>query len=344
MLRRLARWLQPIALVLAVVAIVWFLWIQWPVLRSVPWAWDPRWFGVACVAAMASWLVEISLWRRLLADLGGQIPFAPGFRIWFLSAVVRYIPGNIWQPLSLTLYARRYGNKPETVITSLLLYQMVTLLAAAPITVVYFTWLDNSSAAAQWLAQLPRGLIWLVLAPIALFIARPRLLTDLLDWGLAKIGRPPLHAYLRTRTLLWAIAIALVAWILWGITFMAVTFAVAPASAVDRWTMALPLIAAYPIAYAVGFLSLLTPSGFGVREGALLLLLAPPLSAAVVTVIALAARVFTMLGELLLALLCAPFERAAAQPEPNEAGLTTRPLPACAHEGELHPALPSDPA
>jgi hypothetical protein len=333
MLRRLARWLQPAALVLAAIAIAWFLWLQWPALRSYPWAWNPHWMVLACVAALASWLVEISIWRRLLADLGGQIPFAPAFRVWFLSAVVRYVPGNIWQPISLTLYGRRYGNQPEAVMTSLLLYQVVTLLAAVPLTVVYFTWLDTTSAAAQWLADLPAGLIWLALGPVVLFIARPQWLTALLDWMLVKLGRPPLRARLGSGTLLWTLSAALAAWLLWGVTFMSITFAVAAAGVVDRGTMALPLVAAYPIAYAVGFLSLLTPSGIGVREGALLLLLSPPLSAAVVTVIALAARVATMMGELVLALVCAPFERAA---QGRSAG--------AARDANLRPALPNDPA
>jgi hypothetical protein len=338
MLRRLAHWLQPIALLLAGVAILWFLWIQWPALRSYAWAWDARWFGVACAAALASWLLEVNIWRRLLADMGGGIPVPAGYRVWFLSAVVRYIPGNIWQPLSLTLYGKRYGNQPEAVITSVILYQVITLLAAAPIVVVYFTWLDHTSAAALWLVQLPRGLVWVALGPILLFLARPHWLTALLDWALVRMGRPPLQARLRTGTLLWAISVALVGWLLWGITFMAITYAVADASVIDRQAMALPLITAYPIAYAVGFLSLLTPSGFGVREGVLLLLLSPPLSAAVVTVIALATRIAIMVGELLLALLAAPFERAAAgQATTPDARLHT-PTP---HEGELRPADPA---
>ncbi len=61
------------------------------------------------------------------------------------------------------------------------------------------------------------------------------------------------------------------------------------------------LVAAYAIAYAIGFVSLLTPSGLGVREGAFYLLLAPLLGGGFVTVIALAMRIWTTLGELLAA-------------------------------------------
>ena len=61
------------------------------------------------------------------------------------------------------------------------------------------------------------------------------------------------------------------------------------------------LVAAYAIAYTIGFVSLLTPSGIGVREGALYLLLAPVLGGGLATVAAIAMRVWVTLGELLAA-------------------------------------------
>ena len=93
------------------------------------------------------------------------------------------------------------------------------------------------------------------------------------------------------------------------------------------------LIAAYAIAYSVGFLSIITPSGFGVREGALYLLLVTVMDPAVVTVAALAMRFWTMIGEVTMAILATVTEphappAPAAEPVaatgadmPNEAGL-----------------------
>ncbi len=78
-------------------------------------------------------------------------------------------------------------------------------------------------------------------------------------------------------------------------------------------TLAPHLVFSYPIAYAIGFLSFITPSGFGVREGAFFVLLSPILSGGVVTVIALAMRLWTTAGELVMAgagVLLAPAEPA----------------------------------
>jgi uncharacterized membrane protein YbhN (UPF0104 family) len=51
-------------------------------------------------------------------------------------------------------------------------------------------------------------------------------------------------------------------------------------------------MAAYPMAFAIGFVSLITPSGLAVREGALFVLLSPIVGGAQALVIALGMRVW----------------------------------------------------
>jgi glycosyltransferase 2 family protein len=313
MLRRLFRWLQPAVLILSLVAIGWFLANQWPTLRNYPWRLDWGWLFVTGLLTLASWGAEIAVWRHLLSTLGGKLPYWVAVRLWFLSAVVRYIPGNIWQPLSLTLHSRRHGIAPEATITSLILFQVITMLAIAPIFVIYFLWIDTKSLAAQFVAGFPPALIWTALVPLVLFLLRPQWLLALLNWALARIGRPPLATQLTSGALLTLIFVAWVDWILWGGVFAALTFAVAGAGVTGGAAHAPLLIASYPIANAIGFLSLITPSGFGVREGAMYLLLTPQIAGGVVTVIALAVRVWGILGELLMALISAPFEHASTK-------------------------------
>ena len=61
------------------------------------------------------------------------------------------------------------------------------------------------------------------------------------------------------------------------------------------------LLSSYPVAYAVGYLSFITPSGLAVREGTLYLLLTPILGGGVVAATAVAMRVWLTLGELMVA-------------------------------------------
>lgn len=314
MFSRLVRWLHPLFLGLAALAIAWFLRSQWATLRAYPWRLDAGWLAASALLLLLSWTVEIAIWRRLLRLVGGRLTFLQAARIWFLSAVVRYIPGNIWQPLSMTIYARRYGVAPEATLTSIAIYQVIILLAAAPMTAAYMLWGERNSLAAQALDGIAPGLAWLILLPVLVFLLRPQWLLAAINWGLVRLRRDPLPVHLTSGALAALTGAAVIDWLLWGATFAAFTFGVSGAETVARAELAPLLVISYPIAYAVGFLSVITPSGFGVREGAFYLLLAPQIDGAVITVVALAMRAWTTVGELLAALISAPFERAPVSP------------------------------
>lgn len=315
MLRRLVRWIQPTFLILAVIAIGWFLANQWPVLRTYPWRLHWGWLLVTSVITFSTWGLEIAIWQHLLASLGGRLPYWAAARIWFLSAPVRYIPGNVWQPISMTLYGRRHGIAPEVTLTSIILFQVVTLLAVLPILVAYFLWIDTKSLASEFVAQFPPELVWALLVPVLAFLLRPQWLVLLLNWGLMRIKRPPLAMQLTSPMLLMLLLAAICVWLLWGGVFAAFTFAVAGdgigGNLQNGAAIAPLLITSYPIANVVGLFGFFTPNGFGVREGAFYLLLTPQIAGSVVTVIALGIRIWGVTNELLLAMISAPFEKAS---------------------------------
>ena len=311
MLQKIVRIAQPVFLVLAVLAIVIFLSSQWETLRQYPWRLLPGIFALSVSFLLMTWAVEIEIWRRILLRVGGRLSFAPAVRIWFLRAILRYIPGNIWQPLSMTVYCVRYGIRPEITVTSIFLYQVIILLAVTPFVALYM-WVGTSGGyLASMLTGVSPWLFLLALAPMLVFILRPNWLTDLLNILLVKVGRPPMDTHLDRGSLLLLLVAAVVNWLMWGVTFAAFTVSIVELNPTDLPQLLLLLIVSYPIAYAIGFLSFITPSGFGVREGAFLLLLSPVMAGGVVAVAALAMRVFTAIGELLIALVSAPFERSA---------------------------------
>lgn len=324
MLQRIARIAQPVFLSLAVLAIALLLRSQWETLRQYPWRLQPVLFVASLLLLLLTWAVEIEIWRRILGRVGGRLAFLPALRIWFLSAVLRYIPGNIWQPLSMTFYCLRYDIRPEISVTSIALYQVVILLAAAPFVAVYFWVAAAGGYMADLLVNLSPWLIALALIPLAVFLLRPSWLMGLLNVLLVKMRRPPLQTNLSSASLLALTTAAIANWLMWGATFAVFTVSLVDISSADLQQSLLLLIISYPIAYAVGFVSFFTPSGFGIREGAFYFLLSPVLPGSVVAVAALAMRVVTALGELLIALASAPFERTPERPyspatEPNAA-------------------------
>lgn len=315
-MRTVLRWVQPILAGAAAVSIVLLLSRQWQELQEYPWSLQPAWLAASAGLMLAAWAVEIQLWRMLLRTQGGVIPWLASARIWFLAAVVRYVPGNIWQPLSLTLYGQQMGVRPEVTLTSIVLYQVVILLAAAPLAGLYFAATGNWGLLTAVVGDFASALIALVVLPVIVFVARPNLLAQILNWLLRRIGRPVLSTGLSRGRLLVALLIAAIDWLIWGAAFAALTFGIAAYSPGEMATLAPHLIVAYAIAYCIGFLSFITPSGFGVREGALYVLLATVMPGSVVTVSALAMRMWTILGEVILATIAAlgPWGRSV----PNE--------------------------
>jgi hypothetical protein len=82
-------------------------------------------------------------------------------------------------------------------------------------------------------------------------------------------------------------------WVLQGLAFAIFVKAVYPTSVVD-----FPLLgAAFVLSWVIGFVSLLTPSGLGVREAAQSALLATVLPLPVSVALALLSRVWLIAGE-----------------------------------------------
>lgn len=328
MMRWLRR-LQPVFLVIALLFLAGLVYSQWDELTSQTWELSPAWLALSAGFLALAWMIEIRLWLRILQVMDATLPLWSATRVWFLSAIVRYIPGNIWQPLSLTVLSEERGVPVAVTLTSLLLYQVIIILAVAPLAAVYFAITGNWGLLTGFLRGVAPWLIVAGMMPLVLFLVRPAWLIDLVNWGLTKLGRSALATHLSRMNLLELLGIAIVDWLVWGCSFAALSFGVQSYSTAEIMRLAPHLIAAYPIAYAIGFVSLITPSGIGVREGAFYLLLAPIAGGGPATVMALAMRLWTTLGEVVAATLALIFrDHPAAKVAPP--GTT---------DGEMHEGL-----
>lgn len=296
-MRRLRFVVRLAVLLLALGFMAWLLYGRWDELRHYPWRLQPLWLLPAAMLVLVSWLLEVAVWRRLLAALGGSIGYGVGFRVWFVSAILRYIPGNVWQPLGMTVLCREQGVRPEATVAGVALYQAVNLLGAALIAAVYVPLTGNLGLLASWVPPAAAQGVWLLAAPVVAFWWRPQWLVLGLNRGLRWLGRPPLSATLNRRVLGQALALELMAWSALGLGFAALTLALVGGWQPEWGTRVVHLVAGYPVAYAVGFLSLVTPSGLAVREAAMYVLAAPVVGGGLITVAALAMRLLLMVGE-----------------------------------------------
>jgi hypothetical protein len=202
----------------------------------------------------------------------------------------RYIPGKVWQIAGLAALAKGKGVGPATAAGAAVLGQGVAVIAAAAIGVGAL--LAGPEAYRPWGAA---GLV--VVVVLAGLLAAPRVSGSLVRawFRLARSAAPP---DLSGAHMLRWLALYTVNWALYAASFwmLALSLGFGEGSPV---AVGSAFAAAYVLAYAMIF----APAGLGPREGFLIVFLTPHLGAAASGVVAIVARVWTTLVEVVPAAL-----------------------------------------
>lgn len=296
-LRQVAQWLSEHPLValiskfaLAGVPLAFllrYLITNWQALVAYDWEFD----GLkACVAILCLILAFGSLplaSKQMLAVMGYNMEYRTAYWSVFVAQLAKYIPGGVWHYPGRVLALGRVGV--STVASSLSIMLEITLLLIAGLVVFVPYVVLSSTETAQWLWL--SGLLILLVALVLLF---PGFASTLLQRLVRWLGASQLSInFDRSR-----IATILLAdvwfWLMAGIGFGLLLSSISTVSA-GLWLL---LPGVLSISWVLGLLAFVTPAGLGVREGAMVLLLAPYLPAPLPAVLALLARVWWMSGEL----------------------------------------------
>jgi hypothetical protein len=138
-----------------------------------------------------------------------------------------------------------------------------------------------------------------LLLPLGLLLLQPQLVNRAFNFGLRLAGEQPTDVQWGYKYVLMQLSLWIVAWLGRGVaSFLlinSITFC-APSK--------LPVIVGiFAIAWVVGFVSVLTPSGLGVMEGSLTLLLSFYFPVYVAAIIALLTRVVRTAGDIVSAVI-----------------------------------------
>ncbi|MBU6389910.1 flippase-like domain-containing protein [Patescibacteria group bacterium] len=244
---------------------------------------------VAWTVFLIYFLFRAVAWRLIMAALGSKLPPVAAGRIWFLSEFSRYIPGNIWSLLGRVHLADKAGAPKRITAVSLVIEALFLVGAAAvffgPFLSGFPGLASGPTSDLRWLGLLAVPLILLLLSPGSVI----RLANALLK----RIKKPLISSTLSRRQLLPIFLSLLIAWFAYGLASYCVAAAFAPLTMSWWW-----LTAAFIFAWLIGYISLITPMGLGVREGAVVLFLSPTVGAATAGLIALASRLWLIVSEL----------------------------------------------
>ena len=282
-------------------------------LRSFRWDLRPGLLVLSLLGLIAVLLLGVGYWAVLLRSFGVDVPLLPLARAWFLSNLSRYIPGigAVWQFVSLAQFGTAAGLTPLVSITSLLVQMGFMLLSAAVMGVLILP-LSPLADAYPFVA----GMRWLT--PLALVAVHPAIVKRLVG-AMARLSKRKVvewqASWMRSLLLL---LLALGLWAVYGATFFLFLNSFVPLSA----SLLPTVVAMHAVAFLVGYLAIFAPAGLGFKDATLTVLLQGlGVPAAVAASLAVLARLWTIAGEVIPALVLLFRRVRPGDPAAPDAGL-----------------------
>lgn len=221
----------------------------------------------------------------MVVDLGGpRLGAFEAVRLFMIANLGRYLPGKVWQIAGLAVLARGRGVPAATATGAAVLGQGIALVAA---TLVGLGALLGGPPEVRRYGLVVATVLGLAVA-VGLVPAVFRRVAA--AWFRLARQEPPvglgsLHA------VRWLVLFVL-NWVLYAFSFWVL------AASFGHAADLVPIASAFAAAYVLGYLMLFAPAGVGVREGFLVLFLTPWLGGAAAAVLAVVARIWSTLVEL----------------------------------------------
>lgn len=234
--------------------------------RDQPLRGHPQWLIILASGAvfLLAHVTLVATWRMVLTCWGDRLPFWSAARVWSVSNLGRYVPGNLWTIAAMGAMARELEVSPIAASGSALLGTLVNIAVGFVVALV--------SGHALLLSRVPAALRVLAVCVILAAAASVLLLPFVIPRVAGVAGRMlkrPVQATLPMRAVVYSLIGNVIAWLLYGAAFQLFIIGV-----LDRSTGGyLSYLAAYTSSYLIGYIFFFAPAGVGFRETTMLAVL-----------------------------------------------------------------------
>jgi uncharacterized membrane protein YbhN (UPF0104 family) len=219
-------------------------------LPHIQFGWE--WISAATALILITYALLIEGWRRILVAWDSHLGFVDAARIWFLSNLGKYVPGNIWSLTAMGVMARKRGLSAIAAAGSSVVMQTVSLATGTAIVMV---------TGATLLGQ-PVLVGAAVLLLVGILLSAPRFLPPLVSWVGNLLGREIAPPSVPAASIWTAAVASALSWLFYGLAFQLFVRGLLGAAPGEMSSY----IAVYTAAYILGFISPIAPAGLGVRE------------------------------------------------------------------------------
>lgn len=263
---------------------------DWQSVQQYEWKINYFWLGFSLLILLGNFVYLSWVWSEILKIFGKSLKLKKAFKISYLSNLARYLPGRIWQYVSLVTMCEREGISKSTSTASFVLSQLINIPAA--LLLILATGVLPAVTRQEWI----KDTIWILGGAVTfgalVVITQPNLTEKTLRWLLHKLEKTEPVLALKKTSLAGIFTSYVFGWFLHGTAFF--FFTVAVTGEVGNF---FPVVGAYVAAYLIGYLSFFTPGGLGVREAVLALILSIYFPDSVAILISTLSRLWVVLGE-----------------------------------------------
>ncbi|MBI4812173.1 flippase-like domain-containing protein [Candidatus Falkowbacteria bacterium] len=266
---------------------------NWQVVKDYQFVFRYHYLIGSCVLLGAAISFLALVWNRILRIIepNHKIPNLLALRIYFISEFAKYLPGTFWTILGKVYLGSRAGVSKKNLAVSSFFDSFFSVVPSFILGVsLSFGSFNNLPIYARFLGALA------IVGGLA--IVHPKIFYPISNFVLRKFKKAEIlpREFLSYKNIL-----ELFVWYLLTAVFVGIAFflflnsiVVLPISAI------LGIIGIYNLAVVAGIAAIYAPSGIGVREGALVLLLVNYIPLAVATLVSFAARIWFTLVEVIL--------------------------------------------
>ena len=285
--KKIIKWILQVVLI----AVIFYflarnLYINWNKIVQYDWRINYYFLVFSALLSIGGGFLIALGWNLILRVLGGRLNHRRALKIFFITDLAKYIPGKVWTMVGKVYMCKEEGIPVSVTSTSVVIQPLIQVISGL---LVFLLSLPFWTKTSDFMNNL---YFFFPLIPLGLLFLHPAIMTKPLNFVLRKLKQKPIELKIKYSHILLILLLWCGLWILTGITYYFLIISVHPFPLSN-----LPVtIGIFAIA---GVSQFLTPSGIGVLEGMLTVLLGLYFPMPVAILIALLARVWKTVSELI---------------------------------------------
>lgn len=261
------------------------LYINWN--KILEYDWNVNYYFLAfslVLSIVGAFLIALG-WNLILRVLGGRLAHKRALKIFFITDLAKYIPGKVWTMVGKVYLCAKEGIPVARTSASVVIQPLIQVISGILMFLISLPFWTKTS---DFINKL---YLFLPLIPIGLIVLYPPIMTKVLNFVLTRLKQKPMELSIEYGDILSILLLWCGLWILSGFTYYFLIIGI--------YSIPLSLLPVVIGIFSVaGVSQFLTPSGIGVLEGVLTVLLGLYLPLHIAIFIALLARVWKTVTEL----------------------------------------------